>query len=54
MRFAPAEPDGHRAALRDCGFAHEAEEIKAAVDGICIADFPDEMVAALKMSIRMA
>jgi hypothetical protein len=26
------------AALRDCGFAHEGEEIEAAVDGICIAN----------------
>ena len=37
----------------DCGCAHEGEEIEAVVDGICIADFPEETVAALKMSIRV-
>jgi hypothetical protein len=53
VRFAPPSRTV-TAALRDCGFAHECDEIEAAVDGICIANFPDELVAALKMSIRMA
>jgi len=39
--------------LRHCGFAFEGEEIEAVVDGICIANFPEETVAALKLSIRM-
>jgi hypothetical protein len=59
------------AASPDCGFAHEGEEIEAAVDGILtaneasllvraaldgirIANFPEETVAPLQMSIRMA
>jgi hypothetical protein len=37
--------------LRHCGFAFEGEEIEAVVDGICIANFPEETVAALKLSI---
>ncbi|MFM0632611.1 hypothetical protein [Paraburkholderia xenovorans] len=51
VRFAPPSRTV-TAALRDCGFAYEGEEIEAAVDGI-IANFPEETVAALKMSIRM-
>ena len=47
----PAEPDGHRGVAR-LRF-REGEEIEAVVDSICIADFPEETVAALKMSIRM-
>jgi hypothetical protein len=41
------------AASPNCGFAHEGEEIEAVVDGICIANLPEETAAALKMSIRM-
>ena len=52
MRFAP-QSRTVTAALRDCGFAHEGEQIEAVVDGICIANLPEETVAALKMSIRM-
>jgi hypothetical protein len=37
----------------DSGLAHKGEEIEAAVEGICIANFPEETVAALKMSIRL-
>lgn len=42
------------AASPDSGFAHEGEEIEAAVDGICSANFPAETVAGLKMSIQTA
>ncbi|MFL9912906.1 hypothetical protein PQR75_44445 [Paraburkholderia fungorum] len=36
------------AASPDCSLAHEGEEIEAAVDGICIANSPEEEVAAPK------
>jgi hypothetical protein len=52
VRFVPPSRTV-TAALLDCGFAHEGEEIEAVVDGICIANFPEETVAALRISIRM-
>jgi hypothetical protein len=52
LRFAPSSRTV-TAALRHCGFAFEGEEIEAIVDGICIANFPEETVAALKLSIWM-
>jgi hypothetical protein len=52
VRFAP-QSRTVTAALRDCGFAHEGEQIEAVVDGICIANLPEDTVSALKMSIRM-
>ncbi|MFL9906280.1 hypothetical protein [Paraburkholderia sp. RL17-337-BIB-A] len=42
------------AASSGYGFVREGEEIEAAVDGICIANFPEETAVALRMSIRMA
>jgi hypothetical protein len=41
------------AAPPESGFAHERGEIDAAVDGIRIANFPEQTAAALKMSVRM-
>jgi hypothetical protein len=52
VRLAP--PSRRVAAVSpDCGFAHEGRGDRGAVAGVCIADFPEEAVAALKMSIRM-
>jgi hypothetical protein len=52
VRFAPPSRTV-TAALRDCGFPYEGEEIEAVVDSICIAHFPEETAAVLRMSIRM-
>lgn len=41
------------AASPESGFAREGEEIEAAVGSICIANFPEETAAVLRMSIRM-